>query len=76
METFPKYDSQEYVVTDSKDPNQKQLGEKKPEKFQFNPGNMAGKTAGTDKDESEKSNAGRMHSRHEQQDKNKKSGDS
>jgi hypothetical protein len=44
----------EYPVGNNKDPNQKQPGEKQPGEFHYNPGNMSGKTAGTQKkDESE-----------------------
>ncbi len=43
-------------MTNNKDPKQKQPGEKEPGTFHFNPGNMSGKTVGTTKDESEKSN--------------------
>jgi hypothetical protein len=46
-------------VTNNKDPNQKQPGEKEPGTFHYNPGNMSGKTIGTNKDESEQSNADR-----------------
>jgi hypothetical protein len=57
-------------VTNNKNPNQTQPGEKGPGKFHFNPGNMSGKTSGTTKkDESDKSNAGRPRSRDEQSDK-------
>jgi hypothetical protein len=55
-------------VANNKNPNQKQPGEKEPGTFHYNPGNMSGKT-GTSKDESEQSNADRIHGRHEQQDK-------
>jgi hypothetical protein len=40
-------------VTNNKNPNQKQPGEKEPGTFHYNPGNMSGKTIGTNKDESE-----------------------
>jgi hypothetical protein len=55
---------QEYPVSNNKNPNQKQTGEKEPGKFHYNPGNMSGKTAGTKKDESESqstANNGRGH---------------
>lgn len=41
----------------NRNPNQKQPGEKQPGTFHFNPGNMSGKTIGTNKDESEQSDA-------------------
>jgi hypothetical protein len=63
-------------VANNKNPNQKQPGEKEPGTFHYNPGNMSGKTIGTNKDESEKSDAGGIPGRHEQQDKSKKSADS
>ncbi len=53
----------------NKNPNQKRPGEKEPGKFHYNPGNMSGKTIGTSKDESEKSDADSLHSSHKQQDK-------
>jgi hypothetical protein len=56
-------------VANNKNPTQRQPGEKEPGTFHYNPGNMSGKTIGTDKDESEQSNAD---SRHEQQDKKTK----
>jgi hypothetical protein len=40
-------------MVNSKNPNDRQPGEKKPGKFHYNPGNMSGKTAGIKKDESE-----------------------
>ena len=52
-------------MSNNKNPTQKQPGEKEPGTFHYNPGNMSGKTMGTDK-ESEQSKAD---SRHEQQDK-------
>ena len=55
-------------MANNKNPNQKQPGEKEPGKFHYNPGNMSGKTIGTSKDE-QQSNADRILSRHEQQDK-------
>jgi hypothetical protein len=39
---------------------------KSPGKFHYNPGNMSGKTIGTNKDESEQDG---IHSRHDRQDK-------
>jgi hypothetical protein len=56
-------------VANNKNPDQKQPGEKEPGKFHYNPGNMSGKTIGTNKDESEQSNADTIHSRHQQQEK-------
>ena len=53
-------------MSNNKNPAEKQPGEKEPGTFHYNPGNMSGKTIGTDKDEAEKSNA---ESRDEQQDK-------
>jgi ElaB/YqjD/DUF883 family membrane-anchored ribosome-binding protein len=41
-------------VTNNKNPNQKQPGEKEEGKFHYNPGNMSGKTAGGDVDTSER----------------------
>jgi hypothetical protein len=41
-------------VTNNKNPNQKQPGEKEEGKFHYNPGNMSGKTAGGDVDASER----------------------
>lgn len=43
-------------MANSKNPNERQPGEKKPGKFHYNPGNMSGKTADTNKDESEQQN--------------------
>jgi hypothetical protein len=63
--TAAKQDSQEYSVTNNKNPNQKQPGEKEPGTFHYNPGNMSGKTIGTSKDESEQSEADRIHGGHE-----------
>jgi hypothetical protein len=42
-------------VANNKDPNQKQPGEKQPGKFHYNPGNMSGKTSGTQKKDKSKS---------------------
>ena len=42
-------------MTNNKNPNEKQPGEKEPGTFHYNPGNMSGKTIGTNKDESEQS---------------------
>jgi hypothetical protein len=61
-------------VTNNKDPNQKQPGEKEPGTFHYNPGNMSGKTIGTNKDESKQSNAERLGA--DQQDKKQKNVDS
>jgi hypothetical protein len=36
-------------VGNNKNPNEKQPGEKEPGTFHYNPGNMSGKTVGTDK---------------------------
>jgi hypothetical protein len=49
----------EHPVTNNKNPNEKQPGEKEPGTFHYNPGNMSGKTIGTNKDESEQSTAER-----------------
>jgi hypothetical protein len=40
-------------MANNKNPNVKQPGEKMPGKYHYNPGNMSGKTAGNNKDESE-----------------------
>lgn len=56
-------------MANNKNPTQKQPGEKEPGTFHYNPGNMSGKTIGTNKDESEQSN---RDSRREQQDKKTK----
>jgi hypothetical protein len=56
-------------MTDNRNPNRKQPGEKAPGKFHYNPGNMSGKTIETCKDESEQqANADRIRSRHKKQD--------
>jgi hypothetical protein len=55
--TAANSDSQEHSVANNKNPDQKQPGEKEPGKFHYNPGNMSGKTIGTNKDESEQINA-------------------
>jgi hypothetical protein len=56
-------------MTNDKNPNQKQSGEKEPRKDKYNPGNMSGKTGGICKDEFEQqANADRIRSRHAQQD--------
>lgn len=60
-------------MANNKNPSQKQPGEKEPGTFHYNPGNMSGKTIGTNKDKSEQSDADTVHDRHEQQDKSKKS---
>jgi hypothetical protein len=49
----------EHPVANNKNPNEKQPGEKEPGTFHYNPGNMSGKTIGTNKDESEQSTAER-----------------
>jgi hypothetical protein len=59
-------------VGNDKDPNQKQPGEREPGKFHYNPGNMSGKTIGTDKDGPERSKADAERSRAEEQDKKRK----
>ena len=41
-------------MTDSKNPNEKQPGERKEGKYHYNPGNMSGKTIG----DSEQENSG------------------
>jgi hypothetical protein len=61
----------EYSVTNNKDPSEKQPGEKEPGTFHYNPGNMSGKTIGTNKDQSERSNA-ETPGPHEQDKKQKK----
>jgi ElaB/YqjD/DUF883 family membrane-anchored ribosome-binding protein len=50
----PVRSAKEEYVTNNKNPNQKQPGEKEEGKFHYNPGNMSGKTAGGDVDESER----------------------
>jgi len=57
-------------VANNKNPNQKQPGEKEPGTFHYNPGNMSGKTIGTNEDKSEQSNNNRKHDR-QHQDKTK-----
>jgi hypothetical protein len=57
-------------VTNNKNSNQKQPGEKEPGTFHYNPGNMSGKTIGTNKDESEQSNGDKIGT--DQQDKKRK----
>jgi len=52
-------------VGNNKNPKEKQPGEKEEGTFHFNPGNMSGKTSGTNKKEPENSNAGRMDGGHE-----------
>jgi hypothetical protein len=44
-------------VTNNKDPNQRQPGEKEPGTFHYNPGNMSGKKIGTNNAESEQANS-------------------
>jgi hypothetical protein len=56
-------------MSNNRNPNQKQPGEKDPGKFHYNPGNMSGKTIDICKDESEQhANSDRKQSRREQQD--------
>jgi hypothetical protein len=56
-------------MADSKNPKQKQPGEKETGKFHYNPGNQSGKTIETTKPEAEQeNNVDRIQSRHEQQD--------
>ena len=59
-------------MDNNKDPNQKRPGEKEPGKFHYNPGNMSGKTIGTNKEESEQSNDDGISRRDDQQEKTKK----
>jgi hypothetical protein len=59
-------------VSNNKDPNQKQPGEREPGKYHYNPGNMSGKTIGTENDGPERSKADAEHSRVDQQDKKRK----
>lgn len=54
-------------MTNNKNPNQTRPGEKVPRKFQYNPGNMAGKTSGTSKHAPGKSAADEVAGRDEQQ---------
>lgn len=58
-------------MSNNKNPSQKQPGEKAPGTFHYNPGNMSGKTIGTNKDESRHSDADKMPDHQEHQDKNK-----
>lgn len=60
-------------MANNKNPNQKQPGEKEPGTFHYNPGNMSGKTIVSNKDESEQSNADRIHSRQSNKTKKQKS---
>ena len=54
-------------MSNNRNPNQKQPGEKDPGKFHYNPGNMSGKTADSCKDESEqRANVDRIRSRKEE----------
>jgi hypothetical protein len=56
-------------MADSKNPKQKQPGEKESGKYHYNPGNQSGKTIETTKPEAEQeNNVDRIQSRHEQQD--------
>jgi hypothetical protein len=59
-------------VGNNKDPNQKQPGEREPGKFHYNPGNMSGKTIGTEKEEAEQPKGDAEHSRADQKDKKRK----
>jgi hypothetical protein len=45
------------TVENNKDPNQKQPGEKEPGTFHYNPGNMSGKTIGTEEKKAKQSKA-------------------
>jgi hypothetical protein len=54
----------------NKDPNQKQPGEKEPGKFHYNPGNMSGKTIGTEKDEAGQTQTDGTHGRDQQSKQN------
>jgi hypothetical protein len=54
--------AKEHSVGNSKNPNEKQPGEKEPGTFHYNPGNMSGKTIGTDKNEPKQSDDERAHS--------------
>jgi hypothetical protein len=56
-------------MADSKNPKQKQPGEKESGKYHYNPGNQSGKTIETTKPEAEQeNNVDRIQSRREQQD--------
>jgi hypothetical protein len=50
-------------VSNNKDPNEKRPGEKKSGTFHYNPGNMSGKTIGTEKPEAMQSDADTANSR-------------
>jgi hypothetical protein len=54
-------------MANNKNANEKQPGEKEPGKFHYNPGNMSGKTIGTNKSQ-ERANAGTKQSRREHKD--------
>jgi hypothetical protein len=43
-------------MANNKNPSEKQPGEKVPGKYHYNPGNMSGKTADINKDDSEQQN--------------------
>ncbi len=44
-------------MTNNKNPNEKKPGEKEPGKFHYNPGNMSGKTIGTNQNQSAQTDA-------------------
>jgi len=53
-------------MANNKNPQQRQPGEKRPGKYHYNPGNMAGKTVDIVKDEAEQeNNVDRIQSRRE-----------
>jgi hypothetical protein len=54
-------------MANNKNPNQKQPGEKEPGKFHYNPGNMSGKTIGTNESQ-QRANADTKQSRRERKD--------
>lgn len=58
-------------MANNKNPSQKQPGEKEQGTFHYNPGNMSGKTIGTNKDESQHSDADKKPDHREHQDKSK-----
>jgi hypothetical protein len=59
--------SKERPMANNKNPNQKQPGEKEPGKFHYNPGNMSGKTIGTNESQ-QRANADTKLSRREHKD--------
>jgi hypothetical protein len=48
--TSPQRRGSEIILSNNKNPNQQQPGEKEPGKFHYNPGNMSGKSSQPNKD--------------------------